>query len=223
MSVAVFWDLDGTLLTTSRAGVVALEDAAERVLGVRLDLTTLKTAGLTDNEIADVVIAQVDGASQSLRAAYLDAYADALPERLTQKRGHVMPHVPEIIDAARGHDGIGLGLITGNVRRCAMAKLTSYGLDPAAFEFGGFAEDGHARAEIGAAAVARSGGPDRWSAAYLVGDTPSDVAAGRALGLRTIAVATGGFGLAELAACEPWLAVPELPPAGDFLALVGSS
>jgi phosphoglycolate phosphatase-like HAD superfamily hydrolase len=35
--VALFWDLDGTLLTTARAGVFSLEDALEQVTGVRAE------------------------------------------------------------------------------------------------------------------------------------------------------------------------------------------
>ena len=48
----------------------------------------------------------------------------------------------------------------------------------------------------------------------VIGDTPHDVSCGKAIGARTLAVATGpGYTLAELAGLDPWLALSELPPA----------
>ena len=52
MTLYLFWDIDGTLLTTARAGIFALEEAAEAVLGERIDMREMRTAGLTDAEIA---------------------------------------------------------------------------------------------------------------------------------------------------------------------------
>src|SRR5690348_884506 len=43
-AVVLFWDVDGTLLTTARAGVFSLEDALEQVTGVRADLQGMATA-----------------------------------------------------------------------------------------------------------------------------------------------------------------------------------
>ena len=52
MTTHLFWDIDGTLLTTARAGIFALEDAALEVCDRELDLATMQTAGMTDAEIA---------------------------------------------------------------------------------------------------------------------------------------------------------------------------
>ncbi len=38
---------------------------------------------------------------------------------------------------------------------------------------------------------------------FIIGDTPHDVACGKAIGAKTIAVATGGFSVAQLEACSP--------------------
>ena len=38
---------------------------------------------------------------------------------------------------------------------------------------------------------------------FIIGDTPHDVACGKAIGAKTIAVATGSFSVAELEACNP--------------------
>jgi phosphoglycolate phosphatase-like HAD superfamily hydrolase len=132
-----------------------------------------------------------------------------------------MPNVLAVLEACTAHEGVQLGLLTGNVERCAYAKLSSYGIDPGLFAFGGFAEDGHTRVEIGEAALGRSGGLDAWSDAFLVGDTPSDIEAGQALGLRTIAVATGGFSREALLSATPWTVLDQLPESAAFFALMG--
>ncbi|PSN20266.1 phosphatase, partial [filamentous cyanobacterium CCP5] len=56
MMTVLFWDIDGTLLTTGRAGIFALEDAAVEVIGHPVNLSQLKTAGLTDVEIAREIL-----------------------------------------------------------------------------------------------------------------------------------------------------------------------
>jgi phosphoglycolate phosphatase-like HAD superfamily hydrolase len=222
VSIVVFWDLDGTLLTTNRGGVAALEDAFEHVLGRRVDLSDLKTAGLTDREIARVIVTDIAGFSDpAAEISFLEHYACALPERLEQKRGSVMPNVLGVLEACATHDRVQVGLLTGNIERCAHAKLMSYGIDPDLFTFGGFAEDGHTRVEIGAAALSRSGGLGAWSNAFLIGDTPSDIEAGQALGLCTIAVATGGFTKEALLSTAAWTVFDHLPEPTAFLTLVG--
>ena len=48
----VLWDIDGTLLTTGRAGIFAWEDACREVTGHALDFQQLKTDGLTVYKLA---------------------------------------------------------------------------------------------------------------------------------------------------------------------------
>ena len=55
---------------------------------------------------------------------------------------------------------------------------------------------------------------------FVIGDTPHDIACATAIGARTIAVATGGYTLEELQPHRPWRVFSELPPPGDFLALI---
>ena len=56
----------------------------------------------------------------------------------------------------------------------------------------------------------------------MIGDTPHDVSCGKSIGARTVAVATGpGYSLSELEACDPDLALPELPEPERFAAALG--
>ena len=58
MKWVLFWDIDGTLLTTLRAGAVALEDAYRSVTERPLEMSGFETAGLPDTEIATRILAR---------------------------------------------------------------------------------------------------------------------------------------------------------------------
>lgn len=230
-STVLFWDIDGTLLSTARAGVFALEDAAEAQLGRRPDFSTMKTAGLTDYAIAALALEREGGdASEEAVDEFVAVYERRLPERLPLRQGTVMPRVKEVLDALEGRADVLNLLLTGNTRAGATAKLGHYGL---AAHFangadglgGAFSRDLGSRESIAVRARAlaeeRLGHAPSPERLYVIGDTPSDVAAGRAIGARTVAVATGGYELAALERLDPWWAVAELPAPEEFVERLG--
>jgi phosphoglycolate phosphatase-like HAD superfamily hydrolase len=221
MTTHLFWDIDGTLLTTARAGIFALQDASLEVCNRELDLATMQTAGMTDAEIA-IEICRGFGVPD--RAGdFLRAYARLLPARLSRRRGAVLPNVHEILELLDERDDVVNFLLTGNVRAGAEAKLRHYGLWQFFAQTGGaFSVEGSDRPSIARAAQALVGDDYDPARAYVIGDTPHDVSCGKAIGARTIAVATGpGYSLAELEACEPWLALEMLPGPTAFLNRLG--
>jgi len=116
--------------------------------------------------------------------------------------------VRELVDAVDTRTDAVLGLLTGNVEPGARLKLAAAGLDPGRFVVNAFGSDHETRGELPAIAHRRMrdtfgvelAGRD----VIVIGDTPSDVQCGRALGARAIAVATGRFSVAELQAHEPF-------------------
>jgi phosphoglycolate phosphatase-like HAD superfamily hydrolase len=218
----LFWDIDGTLLTTARAGIFAWEDAIRDVLGAEPDMARMRTAGLTDAEIAVTLAAAHGDDSAETAGRLLRTYGELLPAALGRKRGSVLPNVRENLAALAGRDDVVHMLLTGNIAAGAEAKLRSYGL----WEFfgagGAFSVEGSDRPGIARVArdlAARHGGGDvpPGERMVVIGDTPHDVSCGKAIGARTVAVATGpGYSLEELRACEPWIAVAELPEPTAF-------
>src|SRR5205809_490453 len=97
-----------------------------------------------------------------------------------------------------------VGLLTGNLERGAALKLRSAGLDPARFAVGAYGSDSGHRPDLPAIAAARaaqrSGRPVAGGDVVIIGDTPADVACGRPIGARTVAVATGSYDAAALRA-----------------------
>jgi phosphoglycolate phosphatase len=225
MTTFVFWDIDGTLLTTARAGIFAWEEAAEEVLGRRIEMAKMQTAGMTDAEIALTLAEACGGNDPQAPARLLREYADRLPAALPRRQGHVLPNVRENLEALSARDDVVNMLLTGNVALGAEAKLRHYGL----WEFfgagGAFSVEGADRPSIARRArelAAEHSGNGAWpdgERMVVIGDTPHDIACGKAIGARTVAVATGPvYQLDQLRACDPWMAVPQLPEPAELTA-----
>jgi phosphoglycolate phosphatase-like HAD superfamily hydrolase len=219
----LFWDIDGTLLTTARAGIFALEEACEQVLDEKIDLATMKTAGLTDAEIAKLLADSRGRGDEATVEALLDAYAQLLPERLGWRQGTVLPNVTANLDALSERDDVVNMLLTGNIFGGAEAKLRHYGLWDYFGAGGAFSEYGSDRPSIARRAAELAGHP-AGDDMVVIGDTPHDVSCGKAIGARTLAVATGpGYTLAELEATDPWRVLAALPEPSELVPLLTRS
>ncbi len=219
----LFWDIDGTLLTTGRAGIFAWEEAVRDATGRTIDLGSLKTAGLTDYQIAMRLLASLDAPRDAAAVADLvHRYESHLPANLPRRQGQVLPGVREILEAVRaGAADAQSYLLTGNTRGGAHAKLTHYGLAQY-FSDGAFAEDTGDRSSIArrALALAQRAGPLSDERLFVIGDTPHDIDCANAIGARTVAVATGGYSVDDLAGHGAWRAIPRLPSVDEFFALL---
>lgn len=220
----LFWDIDGTLLTTLRAGMNAWNESVRELTGVEFDpRTELRTAGLTDYQIAVRTFESLDIVPDAEKINRLvRRYEEMLPASLPLKNGYVLPNVREILEHLRDRSDVRSYLLTGNTRGGARAKLTYFGLVDF-FSDGAFAEDAGPRSAIAVRALelARRSGHVADDGIFVIGDTPHDIDCARAIGARTIAVATGGYGIEELQAHDPWRAFPELPPVDQFVSLLG--
>ena len=224
--IALFWDIDGTLLTTGRAGLIAWEDACRAITGQSLDFQTLKTDGLTDHQVA-IRIMEVAGypADEGSLRRMVDIYERQLPERLPLRKGRVLEGVRESLDYFRTQrPDVHSMLLTGNTERGARAKLTHYGLIEF-FEGGAFSTDAGPRSRIAERAleIVRGRYPEAAiepGHVLVIGDTPHDIDCGRAVGARTIAVASGVYGAEALRAHGAWRVMDRIPPVDEFVAII---
>ncbi len=219
----LLFDIDGTLIHAGGAGRRALEEAMEHHLGgeVRREeawLAGLKLDGMTDRLIVrEAMLGVGHPFDESLCDRILETYAERLEREILGPGYRVLPGVEGLLEELSARRA-NVGLCTGNILRGARIKLARGGLDRH-FGFGegdvyGFASDGEARELIVAAALRRAslrlGRTLEPREALVVGDTPRDIAAARAVGCPVLAVATGRFDLAALQAEKADFVVPTL-------------
>ena len=204
----LLWDIDGTLVYMGRAGeralLVAIRDLYGRDLG---DHLPVKLQGRTDTSICRDLLAYLGvPVTPAEEKRFQRAYLSHIPTTMPAGKARVLAGIREALDAVHAHPEIHQALLTGNLKEGARLKLSYLGLWDY-FEFGAFADDSPIRDELGPFALARAKEklgikfpPER---VYIIGDTPHDIACGKAIGAKTIAVATGSFSVGELEACEP--------------------
>jgi phosphoglycolate phosphatase len=224
----VLFDIDGTILSSSGAGRVAMERALQETFGTPGDPSyhydgktdrqivreSMRLAGVSDEEID----ARIDTA--------IERYLAGLTSELANEARDVsmFEGVAALIDAVHAHDDMVLGLLTGNVEPGARLKLSSVGLDFDRFRVNAFGSDHETRSELPAVAHRRMretfgvelAGRD----VIVIGDTPADVQCGRALGARAIAVATGRYSVDALRAHEPYAVFETLRDTNAILEVI---
>jgi phosphoglycolate phosphatase-like HAD superfamily hydrolase len=199
----LLFDIDGTLIDAGGAGRRALEYAFEATAGSNGWLG-FSLAGMTDRAI---VRAALQSRKSAVAEAEIDEVLDQYLERLTYEVAqspHYVVHAgvrQTLARAERLGARCALGLGTGNLEQGAKIKLARGGLDRT-FSFGGFGSDHERRSEVirigarrGAAQLGRDVSQCR---VVVIGDTPEDVAAARAVGAVCVAVATGPYSVEQL-------------------------
>lgn len=90
----LFWDIDGTLLLTQRAGIDALKESIRIRFGKKNYKFSHSLAGRTDSFIIKNVLTDIKGKYSSADAAgLLITYNKILPNSLTSHPGSLMPNV----------------------------------------------------------------------------------------------------------------------------------
>jgi phosphoglycolate phosphatase-like HAD superfamily hydrolase len=221
VTLVLYWDIDGTLLTTARAGIFAWEEATREVLGRVVDFSELRTAGMTDVEIAAGICSRFGG--DTTRGQHDDLvrrYEHWLPRCLPRREGSVLPGVREVLEHVRGRHDVVSVLLTGNTRAGARAKLAHYGLS-GYFAHGAFSDGAPDRPTIARTAFGIAagllGGPPAPDRSYVIGDTPHDIACARAIGARAVAVSSGSYSVEALQHHEPWWVLDRLPDPETFV------
>lgn len=210
----LLFDIDGTLIDGRGAGRRAMEAAMAAVCGHDGGLPGLRFAGMTDRAIARAGLraASRPDDDDDLQAV-LDQYLARLPAELSATPPTTHPGVDALLGVLEGRAQLAVGLGTGNLEPGARLKLSPGRLWPR-FAFGGYGSDAEDRAELLAAGIrrgaARLGEDPSACRVVVIGDTPKDVAAARAVGAQCLAVATSFFSVAELLAQGATWAVEDL-------------
>ena len=211
----VLFDIDGTLIHTSGAGVKAFRQVFATEFGAVDGFEKLKFAGRTDVSLVREFFGYHGiPASRDNLHRFFQRYVFWLDHILSESNSHICPGVEQFIaDIQLLSQPPLMGLLTGNIRLGAEIKLRHLGLWDL-FTTGAFADDSEDRNEI--TAIGRERGSRilqerlRDDEVAVIGDTPLDIRCGRAIGAKVLAVATGGFTLEQLREYEPDWAVGDL-------------
>lgn len=212
----ILFDIDGTLI---RAGTEvhrsAFAYAFRSVYGLDLTLDGIHAAGRTDTWLFYEALRSAgvpDGLIAERMVRAFDEMCTYVDQHLGDLQKNVLPGVPEVLQTFH-EAGALLALLTGNLSAIAHAKMRRAGLD-AYFDTGGFGEESATRSDLVPVALAKAADkagtaiPPRH--AVILGDTPLDIEAGRAHGVRTCGVATGPFTESDLRAAGADLVLPSL-------------
>lgn len=206
----VLFDVDATLITTSRTGIVAMGEAGRELFGPSFDESRIEYAGRLDPLIiADLLRAHGHEITSKAVGDFRAAYRRHL-ERLLAQPGLAKPcpGVPALLDALEKSGAPVLGLLTGNFPETGAIKLRASGIDPGRFPIQVWGGDSPhvppARDHLPAVAIeryaARFARPVSPRDVTIIGDTPHDISCARAHGCRSIGVATGQFSVEALRA-----------------------
>jgi len=213
----LLFDIDGTLLMTRGAGRRALKAALVHVYGTAGAIEQYDLRGKTDQRIVFDLMGASGLPLEAVRERLddvFDIYARGLAEEIGDGRDVVtLPGVSDLIRRLDAHDGVLLGLLTGNIEEGARIKLAPTGLWPY-FPVGAYGSDHADRRRLPSLAARRAhalmGYAFRPEEVVVIGDTPLDIECARAFGATAVAVATGNYPRAQLLADQPDLFFEDL-------------
>ena len=228
MAKLLLFDIDGTLLRAHGAGLKAMAAAGRAVLGETFSLDGVDFAGNLDPLIFRTAAEQSGLSHDAARhAQFRDLYVRLLEQELTTEEPRIerLPGVRELFDELLEDAHSVLGLLTGNYRASAHAKLRHAGIVPDWFCVGAFGDAAPTRPELVPVAMAQCPPASRAALnprdVLVIGDTPRDVQCAKVNGCRALAVATGSYSASELDAEGADWVIEDLTQASvihDFLA-----
>lgn len=205
----VLFDIDGTLLSAGRASRDALIEAFVRAGVERTGFDGYDFSGKTDPQIVRELLLEhaiAEDGLPPLVEAILMYYLDAIERRICREAVVPKRGAADVLRRLSARPDVTLALLTGNHERGARAKLAPVGFNDF-FAFGAFGNDHADRYRLPPIAVARArertGREFRGKEVVVVGDSVHDVACGRSLGVKSVAVASGLTSAARLAADNP--------------------
>ncbi|HYD02055.1 MAG TPA: haloacid dehalogenase-like hydrolase [Phycisphaerales bacterium] len=216
--VLILFDIDATLVLTSRSGLWAMELAGQELFGDNFLIRDVEFAGRLDTLIIPEIFERsaVPVTPENL-ARYKARYAELLEQRLADPGvvKTVLPGVRELLAEIGSRRAAGVdvtvGLLTGNYEHTGRMKLRHCGLDLSPFVVNAFADDAFhphgSRDDLPPVALRRyrerHGREADPSRTVIIGDSPADVRCAKVNGCRALAVATGVHSLEQLRACTP--------------------
>lgn len=219
----LLWDIDGTLLQSTRVGAFKeyFAPALKEVYGSSGALAAMSVSGMTDSQIAYEALKN-EGFSTKEIFSKIEDFAKTIGEKMSryvsaQNEPYILlPGAREILDAARKNPRFVNSLLTGNFGVAAEMKLKYFDLWKYFADlpntFGEISHDRRELAKTAAKNISKFLQIELSNEQFIViGDTPNDIACARALGAKMVSVATGrNHPSTELAEYKPDVLLEDL-------------
>lgn len=203
-----FWDIDGTLLTTSGVGLGPLMRAISKYFPNSRNLTRQECSGKTDFEIVRTLVGEENWQQQSLVELIIKEYNLGLSLALDKNPALGLGGVEECLLYLKSQEKATSYIVSGNNQYGAELKLRSSKLDhffPAINRFTSSYNSFNRVLILNKAIKSTSNTPS-----LVIGDSPNDILAARKHSLKVLAVATGLHDSKELSLFEPDFLAPAL-------------
>jgi len=222
----ILFDIDGTLLKAGSIVKKSMGDALEEVFSTRGGIADASFIGATDLGVVHDLMGQEGFTEEEINRRFpklIQTYGRIVREKLsTWDNFKLCPGVPGILDELKARRAL-LGLVTGNCQVGAAVKLDRGKLS-GYFSFGAFGDETTDRARMCEFAHKRGEAHAREripkARVILVGDSPNDITAAKAYGIRMLAVSSGWIGAEELSNYNPDWLYPDLSATDEIAKLL---
>ena len=212
MNMLILFDIDGTILKM-KYGISKeiFSGYLVKLFGREIDAKDIPAFhGMTDMQIIKEIADNINYPFEKIEAKLFDIWKELSKDFVkycTKENIELMPGIENLIELLAENRKIKLGLLTGNIKSNAYAKLDTYNLSRY-FPIGAFGDDHFDRNALPAIAFERANKYYKNAAfdvsnSMLVGDSPRDIECGHANSIVVFAVATGGIAPATLKQYQP--------------------
>lgn len=202
MNKLILFDIDKTLIKSSKGHNKAFSEAFKIVYGVDTTIDIINHHGMTDQQII-IEVLKKNGLDEPTIRLKLEECMNVMVKVFNKivDNGEiiVLEGVKELLEELDKR-GIIMGLVTGNLEPIARGKLEKVGLNYY-FKVGGFGSDDINRTNLVRLAIKRAEENFDFKFEdniFLFGDAPQDMRAGKEVNVKTIGVTTGIYFKEEL-------------------------
>lgn len=223
--ILALFDIDGTLIRGARCHYQAFVEAVKKFYGFEEDISGINYAGKTDPQILREALKLGGFKEEEIEKNFhkcQEYMVQYYLENVHKEKVRALSGTAELLKELQSERTL-LGLVTGNLKPIAYAKLNRAGLD-GYFPFGGFGSDYEDRYLLVRKALELAKGQYGYEGdkVLVIGDTPRDVYAAQVYNLKTLAVATGRYSVEDLERTGADYVIENLKNKREFLEILKS-